>query len=514
MFTPISKAQIYSNVPLDISNDNQRWWTSKSEQSNYFASTPAKLLDISDVDYVEESWIFYVGEPKENLLNANYMRFMNSDRKWFYCFVTELIYVNPNTTGIRFTVDDFQTYFFDLTFLPCMVEREHSSTDSIGSNVIAEPFQITDRIATAEYEGNTYSDMVYIIDTTLDLSDTSFNSYVGGGTYGGITHGSVWYGFKNIQTLNQIIDDVGKAGKLDSIINIFMLPSTYVQIRRDNNRIIDSADVDIGYIDVPYPSTLNGYTPKNKKLLTYPYIEFIVTNKGNEIKSFRPERFSSRSNIQFKQFRIPNISTPAICFPTNYNGIENDFKNCVSLLPFPQVSWINNPFGDWVNANMGSTVASLFSGAVSGAMMGSGVMGIGAVAGAGLGALASAMVSYGQSVNAYNQPPTSEGNAGSNNAILSSAFENTFRVEVRTLDKDNAKSIDDFLTRFGYKTNELKMPNFNTRKSWNYVKTTEMSLKGSCPSDSIKRIKDMFNRGITLWHTNDIGNFGLDNSIV
>lgn len=512
-FNPNSKVQLFEGVPLDSSQENQRWFDSISEQNSYFANFSPRIVNITDSNYVEKQWIIFLPYNADTLNNVNYMRYMNN-AKWFYCFVNRVEYVNPNTCALFIELDNFQTYLFDLDFNPCLVEREHVSNDSIGSNVVPEPFDTNfEKISIGEYEGSTYKDFYFIIDTTLDLSDTSFNTYHAGGTYGGVVHGSVWYAFSSPSTLSQIIDDVGKAGKLDAIINIFMLPTTFVTVRSDNNQVIDSGDVDMGWIDVTYPANLDGYTPKNKKLLTYPYCEIAVTNKGNDIKIFRPERFSDLSNVRFRIYRVPTIGNPAICFPYNYNGIENDFKNSVSLEPFPQVSWINNPWGEWQNANIGSSLAGVVSGAMTGGVMGSFAGGVGFGTGALIGALGSALSSWGQAIGAQEKPRTVEGNAGGN-SILSTARENTFRVEVRTIDKDNAKSFDDFLSRFGYKVNELKMPNFHSRQSWNYVKTSEMSVTGKCPIPAIDDIKNMFNRGITLWHVNDVGNYSLSNSII
>ena len=77
-----------------------------------------------------------------------------------------------------------------------------------------------------------------------------------------------------------------------------------------------------------------------------------------------------------------------------------------------------------------------------------------------------------------------------------------------------AKMCDDYLSAFGYNVSEFKHPNLTGRASWNYVKTIGMQLHGKIPSDAMQSLQNMFDRGITLWHTWDVGNYGLDNSIV
>ena len=79
----------------------------------------------------------------------------------------------------------------------------------------------------------------------------------------------------------------------------------------------------------------------------------------------------------------------------------------------------------------------------------------------------------------------------------------------------NAKIIDDYLTRFGYKVNCIKVPELHSRKRWNYVKCKECEFSAKnnkgVPTGALQRLQDMFNAGITLWHVNDVGNFTGDN---
>ena len=53
---------------------------------------------------------------------------------------------------------------------------------------------------------------------------------------------------------------------------------------------------------------------------------------------------------------------------------------------------------------------------------------------------------------------------------------------------------------YGYSTNKIKIPNLNTRSSWNYIKTVGINILAEIPELDLQRIKDMFDNGITLWH--------------
>ena len=77
-----------------------------------------------------------------------------------------------------------------------------------------------------------------------------------------------------------------------------------------------------------------------------------------------------------------------------------------------------------------------------------------------------------------------------------------------------AKQIDDFYSVYGYLVSENKVPNITGRASWNYIKTNGSSVVGKVPSNVLKKINSLFDRGITFWHVNDVGNYALDNSII
>ena len=71
--------------------------------------------------------------------------------------------------------------------------------------------------------------------------------------------------------------------------------------------------------------------------------------------------------------------------------------------------------------------------------------------------------------------------------------------------------MDDFFDMYGYQVNTVKVPEMDSRESWNYVRTENVVIKGSLPVDSMDRIKRMFNDGIRFWHGDIVGNYSLSN---
>jgi hypothetical protein len=76
------------------------------------------------------------------------------------------------------------------------------------------------------------------------------------------------------------------------------------------------------------------------------------------------------------------------------------------------------------------------------------------------------------------------------------------------------KKLEDFFNMYGYKKNEVKVPNFNTRQYWNYVQTAGCTIQGNFNNEDLNELKAIFDNGITLWHTDDIGNYSLDNGVI
>lgn len=76
------------------------------------------------------------------------------------------------------------------------------------------------------------------------------------------------------------------------------------------------------------------------------------------------------------------------------------------------------------------------------------------------------------------------------------------------------KLLEDFFNMYGYKTNEVKVPNFHTRRYWNYVQTASCVITGNFNNEDLQELKNVFDNGITLWHDDDIGNYNRNNEVI
>ena len=76
--------------------------------------------------------------------------------------------------------------------------------------------------------------------------------------------------------------------------------------------------------------------------------------------------------------------------------------------------------------------------------------------------------------------------------------------------------IQNFFAKYGYKVNRYGIPNFKTRKDFNFVKTADCKIKSqTIPREDMLEIENIFNSGITFWHkTNNLLNYDVDNEEV
>lgn len=114
---------------------------------------------------------------------------------------------------------------------------------------------------------------------------------------------------------------------------------------------------------------------------------------------------------------------------------------------------------------------------------------------------------------ASRQPNTARGGTNSTAALVNIGSY-TMGIRKYTARAEMAKQIDDYLSVYGYNVSVNKVPNITGRRSWNYVKTNGSSIVGKVPANVLAQINSLFDRGITFWHTNDVGNYALPNGIV
>ena len=122
---PNSEVRLIKNVPFSNNYKNVIQFNDKTSQENYFKGLPNIVAE--NFKYVRNNGTIKVPYYRDEILEYNYLMFKNKayGDKYFYAFITNISYINPNTSAISFELDVFQTWFMDVEFKPSYVEREH-----------------------------------------------------------------------------------------------------------------------------------------------------------------------------------------------------------------------------------------------------------------------------------------------------------------------------------------------------------------------------------------------------
>lgn len=551
----VNISKIYlMNVPLESDYNHTIYFNSASEQFTYFDNRVAQHGRIfDDFSYQRKEGFIRVPLNYDEAIKYNYVMYRNTaySSKWFYAFVTDIKFVNDGRTDLYIETDVIQTWMFDYNIKPSFIEREHTNDDSIGSNTIPETVEHGEYICdySTDKKG-LISFFGIIVGATIDFTQKEDGKFknANGTLYNSVYSGLKYTFWTNLKQLNDLLVKVAEAGQSDSIVSMFMCPqrlvNTTAKVVEAGNILVDaltvySIDEGRGSIDLNWneligeeedlspnaPTLINGYEPKNKKLLTYPYCYLLADNNSGGANVYHYELFKDgKPDFIIKSALTPGMSIRMI--PKEYNGVAENNSEGLNLGKFPVCAWNTDVYTNWLTQNAINIPTSFISagvstvtGAVSGAVAGSAIGGVGAIPGAIVGGAVGAVggvVGIANTVSEIYQhslvPPTLQGNVNSGDVTF--AFNRlTFTLYQMNIKKEYAQLIDEYFSMFGYKTNRVKTPNKNHRRSWWYTKTIDVNIDGAIPNEDMRKIKDCYNKGITFWRKETIGQYANDNSI-
>lgn len=539
-YVPNTVVKILQNVPLDDTYTDTRWFSSVGDQTGFF-NGKAKYT-FTDLTYQRVN--NGIAQPRvaltcrvpmiaDNLYDCNYMMFQNTNygSKWFYAFIKQVNYINPNNTEIVYEIDYLQSFMFELSIKASFVEREHASAaeDKPFANLTPEPLQVPNWT----YDQTTFS----IIDMTsmgLQTAPTIVMALVpsslttalftpDGEFYSGIYSGAYYKTFTTAEAANTFIVALAAADAQDSIVDVFMSPGApKASSGVEKKSVTTTIDVTGEVFTTPTGS----YTIRNKKLLNSQFTYIHGNSHSGEEMTWLPEyvngtTFAGEVHIAYN----PEF---AMMFVPRYMGSTDVGKRGIDYgLPFNQVvhcTWNSMGYlgsaikgavkvagviaatvatgGAAAPAALSTAVGSAAPAAIGPTMSGAMQTGARVVqAGTQLGDLSEIFDTKGQS--SRGSPPTD---------ILTFAMGlHGFDFRRMCPDKETLDRFDTFFDMFGYQVNKVKVPNLDTRAAWNYVKLNRPCIYGSVPVEGMSIIRAAFSRGIRLWHVDAVGDYSIQN---
>ena len=110
--------------------------------------------------------------------------------------------------------------------------------------------------------------------------------------------------------------------------------------------------------------------------------------------------------------------------------------------------------------------------------------------------------------------PPSLSKMGSNIAFDYGNDYSKYHFMYKQIKPEYQAKLADFFWAYGYAVNELKIPNLHTRQNWNYVQTLNCRILADINNEDLEEVKSIYNSGITLWHTDYIGDYDLANGVI
>ena len=229
------------------------------------------------------------------------------DNRIYYCFITNIEYLSENSCFVSFETDCFQTWYFDLDYKPCFVEREHVSDDTIGLHTVPEGLE------TGEYEINSTKHYSLVGETDPDPITQGDKWYVcfvvtqapdpddpvpivptTGYDMGTVFTPLTYFAVKSSDLFDDARDIINwyrktlSGATLDTAIkNMYMIPYScvdtsvsqrWVNLQEGYDITVYAVKSSIRWLssqpEIEEKVMSGSYTPKNNKLYTYPYLNY------------------------------------------------------------------------------------------------------------------------------------------------------------------------------------------------------------------------------------------------
>lgn len=528
----------FCNVDLDSDYSDTRGFTTKTQQQTWFLDKVG--LTCSDYNYQKKDERIYVNKNIRIVDNYNYVFWINHDDEatYVYAFITDLEYINRNTTAITFRIDVFQSFIFDSDFHQCAIERIIPAADTPGKYFLEENVLYGPNFRIPQ----TFNPFPAGVGIALVVSETDENhtgEFVNSlNLYNGVPCSYTLIVSEVTGTINpnnpfvkELLYYMSK--RPDSLINIINLPLDALPeefrpgINKDVVYVITGDDLTIRLNTFRYsfPAVtdfLDDFVPVNNKMLCYPYsyLELICPD-GQTIEFKRQNSLVGFISLEVKYELSANpriFITPSTQYM--YSEDTSNYTDNTIVYTLPQgVSTLKDYYAQYLQQNANRLAQkkfemqlSLIGNALSMAMsvptggitsMNGNLTGGGGMA----GSILDIQRFIAEQKDLNNHSPTTYIPSDS---LMEYKFD--FSVNKVVCSPDVAPKIDEYFKMYGYKVKEFAVPSWNNRTYWDYIKTYGCSIKGNYAQQFARELESVFNNGIRIWHTDDIGNYDLDNA--
>lgn len=535
---------LLEDVPLDNTYRNTLYWSRNedlsgvADQERYFISKARYTFSNQSYSRPDINKI-RLRVDVGNVYGCNYLMFKNEgsdslhgkvyENKWFYAFITSINYINNSVTEIEYELDIMQTWYFNYRRKQCMVERETVAHDGIFQHTLPED------VEGAEYTVNKVQPtdlgrLYAVIAMAFNPTDPEIQGSFAG-LFDGVITGCDYKVAPTFNEFSDLIKSFTEEQNEHSVVSIYMFPEKFF-VNDGVPALPERLDPDPTF---SRPSKLDGYTPRNKKLYSYPYNYIEVSDNASVSMDYKYEWFYYLNASNEPVYVTPSFSiygtavnSPQIAVtPINYKNSKDkyptrtsamtseNFDETMVITDFPQTAYTIDTYRAWIASggrfeNRLQVANNIVSGI--GTIAGLTAGGVSAMGGAssGYNVVTGLLHNWKTGDVMAKKGNTSKGNNSSD--IMTCLNRKGVYFYNKCLKNEYLKAIDDYFDLYGYSVMQLKMPEFNNRKEWTYVKTAGFDAWSHLPADDFNKICSIFDNGITFWNDpNHVGNYNLIN---
>lgn len=359
--------------------------------NRYIDSRVKEEADVlTSLSYIPTNRPIRLHDPENRFYKYNYLRVRNNlipgsrdTQRDYYYFITDVAFVNGDTTMITVQLDVFQTFIYDVTFGNCYVERGHIAMansrrfDAFGRThlTLAEGLETgSDYVNVAEFSkplvrpGAATSD--YLVCSIIDLGgnwgeEGSINVPVApGSTLQGARSGASYYIVQDADLINFLLLMRSYPWIAQGIISITAVPKVtryYPSFAYPNANSTSGRSMIKG-VPASYHNPISYYLERGDeekfrdvlrqnlpdrykkldKLLTYPYSVVELTTSTGTPLELRPENWPSEHLEVQEMMSFHHPGQKIAVYPKGYNsggrstgtrGDDLDRATVVSSLP-------------------------------------------------------------------------------------------------------------------------------------------------------------------------------------
>ena len=482
--------------------------------------------------------------PRENVIkypaNAgtldaagiNYLRYKNPDfgNRWIYCFVRSIEYAAPQTAILHIERDAWVTWVDNITPNQAYIERQRVSTveDTAGANLLPEPVAIqtylkAQRVFRALNQNTAYCAVIcgwFNVSTDPDdpqytdpnaTAKNLFNEHSAKSINGCAVGGNILVTEQG-QSFNALIRSIAILG--GKVVAAFPLPSdmvvslgpvtvtdkdgstfTYTMYTYSEPLIADTTTLAGAGGDNPW--NLQDF-PKNKKLFSFPYIMLSGSDHAGGEIIYKYDEFTGA--ITFDCRYVAGANPSLVLNPQNYQGLSN-VGNATVNNNVPQIPWDSNAYDNYMAENGNSLMFARIARKLN--MAATFVTNPIDLTGNLKTAFNTAMAEESEKARLQDIRGLGDTIMGVPSSNVQASFgQIAASVYLKYCSVEDAKRIDNFFSRFGYRVDKVATISWSKRSDYDYIKTQGANISGTIPVDDKAKINALLNGGLTVFHKN------------